>query len=194
MTRSSMGLGFILFQLDSLVSSFTIDQSTLICSSRASPPQIHTMCEGVKTKASLSERKTIFELSACLTRALKPSCPVLTGWHHHLLISSRSFHRLMDKATGPAKWLTEGPGVCCSAAKAVFTRCCLWAAPHRKPAWPFWSQHKRKGTKYGDKEADGGRREARWAVCGPRGGKGPGIWLITGGVRGQGRCPGSGTW
>lgn len=51
------------------------------------------------------------------------------------------------------------------------------------------------GKKYGDKERTGGRGgegggEERWAVCGLRGGKGPGIWLITGGVRVQGQCPG----
>lgn len=39
-----------------------------------------------------------FGLFACLIGAPELSCPVLTGWHHHLLISSRSLHRLTDKA------------------------------------------------------------------------------------------------
>lgn len=62
-----------------------------------------------------------FGLFARLTWALKPSCPVLTSWHHHLLISLRSFHRLMDKAMGQGSDWQGGPWACCSAIKAVYS-------------------------------------------------------------------------
>lgn len=126
----------------------------------------------------------------------KPSCPVLTGWHHHLLISSRSFHRLMDKAEGHGSSCQGSLWARCLAVDAVFTLRCLRAAPHQQPAWPFWigreGEGEKNGTKREQEEEVGkrGAREERWAVCGLWGGKGPGIWLITGRVRVQGQCPG----
>lgn len=116
---------------------------------------------------SLSEReeealggiRPDFGLFACLTQAPKPSCPVLTGWHHHLLISSRSFHRLMDKAVGQGSGWQGGLWACCLAAEAVFTLRCLWAAPRQQPAWPFWIQQEGKGEKnMGQRE----NRRKRW--------------------------------
>lgn len=61
--------------------------------------------------------------------------------------------------------LTVGPGVCCSAARAVFTLCCLWVVPHQKPAWPFWIQQEGKGKKYGDKEKWGMKRRGGVLSC-----------------------------
>lgn len=78
------------------------------------PPHIHTMCE--EKRGDLGGIRPEFGLFwAWLKWAPKPSCPVLTGWHHHLLISSRSFHRLMDKAVGQGSgWLwVLGPVVRC---------------------------------------------------------------------------------
>lgn len=140
-----------------------------------------------------------FGLFACLIGAPELSCPVLTGWHHHLLISSRSLHRLTDKAVDRGDSWQWGFG----SVVQLLRLCLLSVVSEQHPiksqlCHSGFSESERKkkkkkslGTKREQEEEAGkGGGEEWWAVCGLRGGKGPGIWLITGEVRVQGQCSG----
>lgn len=114
------------------------------------------------------------------------------SWHHHLLISSRSFHRLMDKAMGQRngwQWGLESV--------VQLLRLCLLSVVCEQH--PIKSQHghsgsskKERGKNMETKRKKGERgRGGAMSCLWPERREGPGIWLITGRVRVQGQCPGS---
>lgn len=128
----------------------------LIGNSRAGPPR-SIQCVREKEeerRRDLGGLWSEFGLFACLTRAPKPSCPVLTGWHHHLLISSRSFHWLMDKAEGQGSGWQWGLGPV-----VLLLRLCLLSVVSEQH--PINSQygHSGSGERKGGKKNMGTKRE-----------------------------------
>lgn len=112
-----------------------------------------------------------FELFACLTWSPKPSCPVLTGWHHHFLISSRSFHRLMDKAVGKGSGWQWGLGPV-----VQLRRLCLLSVVLEQH--PIKSQHGHSGSSKRErgKKTWGQRENRRRGGEGGRGGAMSCLW------------------
>lgn len=105
-----------------------------------------------------------FGLLVCLTWGPKQSCHVLTGWHHHLLISSRSFHRLIDKAVGQRSGSHGGLG-----SVVWLLRLCLFSVvseqhPIKSQRGHSGSSKRERGKKTGTKreqEEEVGKGEGR---------------------------------
>lgn len=178
-----------------------ITQFTLTCNIR---PWMYTMCEGQKEERR-KRRKDMggvrleFRLFACCERP-KPSCPVLTSWQHHLLISLRSLHRLTDEAAGQGGGGADG-GVLGSVVQ-LLSLCLPSVVSEQRPIKRQWG---RSGFSESEKEENmGTKREQEEEVWIEGGGEwsclclerreGPKDMTDYRQVRGQGQCPGLVSW